>query len=62
MGMCVDQRWKQGDLTMVPRWSLEPLAAEQLKGSHVQNDTAGHHHSSILNGRLVYGDNQPGPV
>jgi len=62
MGMCVYQGGKQNGLIMVPRGSPKPLAAEQPKGSHVQNLATGHHYCAIFNGRLAYGDDQSGPV
>jgi hypothetical protein len=60
--MTVHQGWEYDGLTMVPRWSLAPLAAELLKRPYVQYDTVGHHHRAVFYGWLGYGHNQLGPV
>ena len=62
MSVTVHQGGEQGGLIMVAGRSLRPLAAEERKGSHVQNRAFGHHHCPIFNGRPGYGDDQAGPV
>jgi hypothetical protein len=62
MGMSVYQGGKQNGLSMVPRGSLKPLAAEQRKGAHVQNLAIGHNYCAIFNGWLADWDDQSGPV
>jgi hypothetical protein len=62
MGVTVYQGGKQGSLIMVPGRSLRPLAAEEGKGSHVEDRAFANHHCAIFDGWLGYGNDQAGPV
>jgi hypothetical protein len=38
------------------------LAADERKGSHVQNRSSGDHHCTVVDGRPAYRNDQAGPV
>jgi hypothetical protein len=62
MGMGVDQGGQYTTLVALAYPGFRPLAAKQLEGSHFQNDTSGHRHRTISDGRPVYGQYNFGPV